>query len=63
MDSLKGSYELVKNNVGSVLLVVLLALTLGIVGFLTVLGFVISTPFALIVMTLSFRDLTPQDAE
>ncbi len=57
-NALRASWSLVRNNIGSVLLVLLTAVGVNFLGTLVVVGFIVAAPLSFIIMTLSFRELT-----
>ena len=59
-DALRDSWNLVRNNIGSVLLVLLSVIGVHFLGSLVVVGFIVAGPLGIILMTLSFRELTRQ---
>jgi uncharacterized membrane protein len=58
IESLQASWYLVRGNAGSLLLLALATIAINFVGLLVVIGWVVTMPFALIMATLAFRDLT-----
>lgn len=58
IESLQASWYLVRGNVGSLLLLALATIAINFAGSLVVVGWVVTAPFALIMTTLAFRDLT-----
>ncbi|MEE8408697.1 MAG: hypothetical protein V3T05_03750 [Myxococcota bacterium] len=57
-EALRASYTLARDNVGTLLLVMLPVVALNIAGSLLVLGVLVTAPLGTILMTLGFLDLT-----
>lgn len=62
LDALRASYTLARNNVGTVLLIMLAVVALNIAGGLVAVGVLVTAPLGTILMTLGFMDLTRSDS-